>query len=516
MQGRRVVLAVPHAASGTDTSAVPVARALAARLRQAGHSPVLLESAVDRAVRDDNRWPAADAPSEFHARLRRALAQRPALLLDVHGYPRHTSGHGRAWAEAGAVALVFSRENPPLAPEGAARDGALDGTARLLRLLAAGGVLVVNAQRGQNSVTEVGLGRGVPSLLLEFPSGSEGPPPGVVDAVLRFLAHDSQMGNTHGATAPDQAAAACLGRFGPDLLALLHQYTLHQTVLPTGEAVAAPSGVVNAYMSTGGEGLAPHEAELAQRLGFAVLDAALHCAVPQPLRVYSGFPGDVASVDMDVGGSALALRRGMRVGWFRHRLTSASLDIGIATHFAGAGPCCVYELNVRPPMRCLPLWPVSAFPVEREVVLPPGYRWVVRATRTERVLGKDYTVHSLECANPDLYEHTEVQRLLHRAFFRGQGRVGDAISAWTRQADDDERPQRRARHEQPPPPPAPAAARGGGRERPAAEDEPGARRRRTETTADDGMDVDHAEPARRVRAQSPSADEPEARRARRF
>lgn len=201
------------------------------------------------------------------------------------------------------------------------------------------------------------------------------------------------------------------------------------------------SHVVNPWLTgTDAEPLTPDEQRLVRKHVVSLVAAvALSPGLSrQPagtrIGVFSGFPASAVSNDPDFGWSAAdprALQVGDAVGWFRNRLVSASLSLAVARAFVRGDTCCIFRLWLVPPMAALPVWRISQFPDELEVLLPPGYQW--------RVAERDDTatpvVITLACINPDaMTDPGTVRRLLlelqKAAAVGATRRSGEIVGPW--------------------------------------------------------------------------------------
>lgn len=104
-------------------------------------------------------------------------------------------------------------------------------------------------------------------------------------------------------------------------------------------------------------------------------------------------------------------RAGEPVDRLSNKFVSVSLDFRIANSFAGDGRGTVYRILIDPRMRVTPVWPISEYPVEAELLVPPGYAW-----RAVSAHGDYPQVVTVECVNPTLYDDPEARRRLLRVF----------------------------------------------------------------------------------------------------
>lgn len=229
----------------------------------------------------------------------------------------------------------------------------------------------------------------------------------------------------------DTMASAYLDALPPRHRAALVAYT------------GALSRVVNPWLTGPGDVLlAPDERRLVEQHVVSLVAAVANSpglgGMPAGTRlaVFTGFPASAVSDDPDFGRSAAnpsSLQVGAPVGWLRNRLVSTSLSYAVSQQFAANDFCCVFRLELVPPMAALPLWRISRFPDEFEVLLPPGYRWRV-AARDDSVQPVLITV---VCENPDAYaDHARVRRVLlelQEAATRGYTRrSGEVVDQWHR------------------------------------------------------------------------------------
>ena len=215
---------------------------------------------------------------------------------------------------------------------------------------------------------------------------------------------------------------------------VLAVFTDSKFTLPSGATGQEPSKLANAWLASRppAEATSQEQIDFVSRLAVDMVSLVTNAVTVAPgllhlcgghLVLYSGIAEDSLSVaDADTQRPLFTgtMYAGAEVGWFRRRMVSSSLLLSVATRFANGvtqfqimkkqrlAKCCVFRLHVVPPMRILPVWSMSVYPYEMEVVLPPGYRWRVTSAGA---LPSDQSmaVRDLECVNPDLYEDPAVR-----------------------------------------------------------------------------------------------------------
>ena len=176
---KTVIVTVPHAtgsrADGPRRSDVAALHAAEAVIRELDAyrdiEPLLLTGDVARRTCDLNRAEPCDSPERFKEEYRRALAQQPAMVIDMHSFPASHTWGARV---PPAVALLHVVENRDVS----------ERAARVLARVA--NVHVVAGSQANYVITEASRAQ-VPSVLVEINEGLADVTP-IAAALAAFVA----------------------------------------------------------------------------------------------------------------------------------------------------------------------------------------------------------------------------------------------------------------------------------------------------------------------------------------